>query len=413
MLGQSKPLVSIIIPVYNGSDYIAEAIDSALNQTYENCEVIVVNDGSTDVETEKIALAYGDKIRYFYKSNGGVASALNYGIRQMRGEYFSWLSHDDWYYPYKIQCQIQALKEEKDMTLIVQGEYEFLHMNSGTITPTDFLKSYSKEQITNSFFSVMQLQMHACASLIHKSHFQRVGLFDEKLRTIQDIDMWFRMLRGQKSLFVDKPLIRVREHDKAGSKTIACYHEETGREYLKLIESISFEEMKEVYGQPAIFLCRMAGFLKSYDREEEFDKVKEILKKCEPSVDECEELRQLSMYIKEQSDYQAKEIAIFGAGQYGIRLYYEMKSRMIDIDYFIDNDTNKVGKLIDGANCVSLEQLKGREEEVLVIVATRIVPPILRQLKEAGFKYIAMKQDVDGQIVKCIPALSQKERWMA
>ena len=286
-------------------------------------------------------------------------------------------------------------------------------MNSGTITPTDFLKSYSKEQITNSFFSVMQLQMHACASLIHKSHFQRVGLFDEKLRTIQDIDMWFRMLRGQKSLFVDKPLIRVREHDKAGSKTIACYHEETGREYLKLIESISFEEMKEVYGQPAIFLCRMAGFLKSYDREEEFDKVKEILKKCEPSVDECEELRQLSMYIKEQSDYQAKEIAIFGAGQYGIRLYYEMKSRMIDIDYFIDNDTNKVGKLIDGANCVSLEQLKGREEEVLVIVATRIVPPILRQLKEAGFKYIAMKQDVDGQIVKCIPALSQKERWMA
>jgi len=66
-----NPKVSIIIPVYNGSDYLAEAIESALTQTYENLEILVINDGSRDNgATEKIALSYGDKIRYIQKGNG-------------------------------------------------------------------------------------------------------------------------------------------------------------------------------------------------------------------------------------------------------------------------------------------------------------------------------------------------------
>ena len=75
----SKPLVSIIIPVYNGENYLTEAIESALNQTYKNIEIIVINDGSTD-STEEICLQYGNKIRYFYKENGGVSSALYMSI---------------------------------------------------------------------------------------------------------------------------------------------------------------------------------------------------------------------------------------------------------------------------------------------------------------------------------------------
>ena len=76
-----QPKVSIVIPVYNGANYLGEAIDSALEQTYENIEIIVVNDGSTDDgATREIALSYGDRIRYFEKENGGVSSALNLGI---------------------------------------------------------------------------------------------------------------------------------------------------------------------------------------------------------------------------------------------------------------------------------------------------------------------------------------------
>ena len=79
-----SPLVSIVIPVYNGANYLKESIDSALNQSYPHIEVIVVNDGSRDEgATEAVALSYGDRIRYFSKANGGCGSALNFGIKQM------------------------------------------------------------------------------------------------------------------------------------------------------------------------------------------------------------------------------------------------------------------------------------------------------------------------------------------
>ena len=107
----SCPMVSIIIPVYNGSNYLSEAIESALAQSYGSCEIIVVNDGSNDDgKTEAIALSYKNQIRYFYKENGGVASALNFAVKKMRGDYFSWLSHDDLYTPDKTDKEMEALK---------------------------------------------------------------------------------------------------------------------------------------------------------------------------------------------------------------------------------------------------------------------------------------------------------------
>ncbi|QQS65316.1 glycosyltransferase family 2 protein [Candidatus Saccharibacteria bacterium] len=114
MKKSNLPKVSIIIPVYNGSNFLKEAIDSALAQTYKNLEIIVVNDGSADQgKTEKIAMSYGSKIRYYKKVNGGVSTALNLGIKKMTGDYFSWLSHDDIYYPKKIENQVRFVESLK------------------------------------------------------------------------------------------------------------------------------------------------------------------------------------------------------------------------------------------------------------------------------------------------------------
>jgi len=107
MNNKDNPFVSIVIPVYNGAKYLSDAIESAINQTYPNIEILVINDGSQDNNaTDKVARAYGNKINYYTKENGGVASALNLGISKMKGEYFSWLSHDDWYLPDKIRKEI-------------------------------------------------------------------------------------------------------------------------------------------------------------------------------------------------------------------------------------------------------------------------------------------------------------------
>ena len=122
--------VSIVIPVFNGADYLREAIDSALAQTYQNAEIIIINDGSNDNgATENIALSYGDRIRYFSKENGGVASALNLAIKKMTGEYFSWLSHDDLYFANKVEAQIKALDQMQDKRVVLYSDFGVFYNN--------------------------------------------------------------------------------------------------------------------------------------------------------------------------------------------------------------------------------------------------------------------------------------------
>lgn len=191
----NNPLVSIIIPVYNGEDYMCEAIDSALAQTYSNFEVLVINDGSTD-RTDEIALSYGDKIRYFKKENGGVSSALNKGIAEMKGEYFSWLSHDDAYTPDKIQKSIEALKYYDNKNSLVHCRSIHIDKNSVPIKNKDHItenenKFISGEEALREFFEIGAYG--GCNLLIPKKAFDICGGFDEGLRFIQDVVMWNKL----------------------------------------------------------------------------------------------------------------------------------------------------------------------------------------------------------------------------
>lgn len=190
-----KPLVSIVIPVYNGSNFLKKAIDSALAQTYQNIEILVINDGSNDNDkTEKIALSYGKKIRYFHKENGGVSSALNLGIREMKGDYFSWLSHDDEYTPTKIEKQIEQLKFGAD--IIVCSECQ-INENSKVISKARDYSLLAGENVISwqeEMTKIIRDKIFSgCALLISKYVFDNVGFFDETLRYNQDFDMWLRM----------------------------------------------------------------------------------------------------------------------------------------------------------------------------------------------------------------------------
>lgn len=383
-----QPMVSIIIPVYNGSNYLKEAIDSALAQTYTNCEILVINDGSCDDgKTEAIALSYGDRIRYFKKKNGGVASALNLGIMKMQGDYFSWLSHDDVYYPNKVEREIEAVMESGDPTRLVQCEYDFYDEATATYTPTDFSKCYSMEQLTNSVFSVLQLQIHACCALIHKSHFERVGLFDESIRTVQDIEMWFRLFRNQRSLFVPERLYKVREHTEAGNHTIPSYYAETCDLYQNLIRQMDDKEIAAIWGSTFRFFVRMNGFLKSYGMEDNT-----LSKKIECMQKSFSDIRNEEL-LKER--FGQKKIYVFGAGQYGIRMQYELRGRGIEINAFLDNNLANEGRFIHETICAAPDKILQNHEECIVIVAVRNCKTIMMQLESLEVKEIIRKQDVE------------------
>jgi len=102
--------VSVIIPFYSGVEWLCEAVDSALNQTYKNIEIIVVNDGSPEDITEFLN-KYGELVRYFYKENGGAGSARNLGMKNASGDYFAFLDSDDIWLPEKTEKQIRFMQE--------------------------------------------------------------------------------------------------------------------------------------------------------------------------------------------------------------------------------------------------------------------------------------------------------------
>lgn len=210
-VGYLEPKVSIIIPVYNGADFIREAIESALAQVYRNIEILVVNDGSNDSgATERAVKAYGDRVKYFKKKNGGVAAALNFAITKMTGDYFSWLSHDDLYYPDKIASQIHALRGMDSAKTILYSDYELLFDDEAKTLQKVLLPATPPEQFR--YFITANNSLNGCTLLVPASAFNECGGFNEKLRTTQDYDLWFRMAEKYKFVHVPEVLVKFRQH---------------------------------------------------------------------------------------------------------------------------------------------------------------------------------------------------------
>ncbi|MDD7602491.1 MAG: glycosyltransferase [Firmicutes bacterium] len=213
------PLVSIIIPVYNGSVYMRQAIDSALNQTYPNIEVIVVNDGSEDDgKTERIAISYGSRIKYFHKENGGVSSALNLGIKMMKGEYFSWLSHDDLYEPRKIEEQVLSLQGKAKCVSICNTKT--IDKSSNVVAIRENRYKVSNMSGEEALMYITKYGANGCSLLIPKKAFKEAGLFNEELKYCQDILMWWKIfLSGYGLTFIDYIGVSYRVHSTQVTQT--------------------------------------------------------------------------------------------------------------------------------------------------------------------------------------------------
>ena len=227
-----NPRVSIVIPVYNGTNFMREAIDSALAQTYQNVEVIVVNDGSTDGgETERAARSYGDRIRYLSKDNGGVSSALNLGVSEAQGAYISWLSHDDLYYPEKIEREIEFLrrviKEEPELDrgrIVIHCATESIDRNGKVLKRPSYRGVDQKEQNLKVILdNVYRYRLSGCSFLIPKAAFADIGGFREDIRTVSDVEYWYRLLFHDYRFFclTDEILVKNRSHGKQVGKVRA------------------------------------------------------------------------------------------------------------------------------------------------------------------------------------------------
>ena len=210
--------VSIIIPAYNASDYLGEAIDSALSQTYTDFEILVINDGSTDNgATRDVALSYGDKILYYEKENGGCASALNFGIEHMNGFWFSWLSHDDLYLPKKLENLVSLIdRYSLDPTKTVLACNDLIMGPSGKVYPNHFNNSIGLLNPVQAFAENLYIKtFNGCGLLIPKSILDQTGGFKTDYKHLLDRELWMRIaICGFDICFADMPLVISRVHNK-------------------------------------------------------------------------------------------------------------------------------------------------------------------------------------------------------
>ncbi|MFN2337761.1 MAG: glycosyltransferase family 2 protein [Gammaproteobacteria bacterium] len=199
----SNEMVSVVIPAYNAAGWVARAIDSALAQTYPHREILVVDDGSSDA-TPRILQGYGDAIRSLRQPNGGLSCARNLGIQQARGGFVAFLDADDYWLPEKLERQVECLREDTRIgfcstrTRVVSPEGESMGswdcpVRESTLLHTLFLRHAS---VAGSGSSV----------LVRRELFERAGLFDSELRSLEDIDMWMRLAALTDYACIDQPL---------------------------------------------------------------------------------------------------------------------------------------------------------------------------------------------------------------
>ncbi|MDD5445957.1 MAG: glycosyltransferase [Candidatus Pacebacteria bacterium] len=211
-LKKKRILVSIVIPVFNREKTIKRALSSAANQTYENTEIIVIDDGSTD-KTAEIVKNFSKKvkkgkIKYFYQKNKGASAARNLGVLKAKGDYLSFLDSDDEYLPEKIERHLsKALQYKSDFSICneIQMRDNFFYIKN----------KIKKEKITLSFNSFIEkfLSYSTISTLIKRDVFLEY-MFDERLKAFEDTDLILRYLKKNNIVLIKDVLVKIYKSSK-------------------------------------------------------------------------------------------------------------------------------------------------------------------------------------------------------
>lgn len=198
------PLVSVVMPTYNQAEFISETLESVLNQTFKDYELIIVNDGSTD-NTLQILQKYQEhtQINIINQENRGCSAALNAGIKNARGKYISLISSDDLWCNDKLEKQVE-LHSKYDHIMMSYTDFDIINENS------DVIQKHYKSADTEKPLPLRIRYINAFSVMIKRECFQSVGLFDENLKHSNDNDMWFRIGQRYNMSRIPLPLVKYR-----------------------------------------------------------------------------------------------------------------------------------------------------------------------------------------------------------
>jgi len=208
------PLVSVIIPTYNGSRFIRETIQSVLDQTYNNLEIMVVDDGSTDDTSLIVKSVTDQRITYIQQKNAGVSPARNHGIAVSKGDYIAFLDHDDVWLPCKLEKQLSLFEQNPKVALIYSDAF-IINENNFIIGKYSHKIKFFRGRIFKELFSSCFITI--LTVVIKKSVFLEVGPF-LPYKICEDYDLLLKCAAKYPIDYIDEPLAKYRVHGSNYSK---------------------------------------------------------------------------------------------------------------------------------------------------------------------------------------------------
>lgn len=359
--------VSIVLPTYNGAQYIRESIDSVLRQTYENWELIIVDDCSTD-NTPEIIQEYANRnsritvIRN--EVNQKLPGALNHGFRAASGDYYTWTSDDNIYDDDAIGLMTDFLEKNLEYGM-VYCNIRRLDENGSFSMGDDALEP--KYLYTGSYIGACFMYRSTVA--------QTVGEYDPDMFLVEDYDYWLRISKRYKLYYIPECKYTYRVHSASLSSTrlgqfqVQAYRIRR-KELDYLLEKID-EDEKEI-----LFITMWAN------RKKE---TWELRNKFFPGGVLPERLKWVEYRAcTEETIDEGKPIILFGAGEFGRKaLDYFGADRVF---CFVDNNPYMKGKTVEGVSVISFEQLKEIHPhyQIVISVGRRFVSEVAGQLEAAG-----------------------------
>ncbi|MEB3181394.1 MAG: glycosyltransferase family A protein [Nostocaceae cyanobacterium] len=231
------PKVSVIIPAYNSMIYLPEAVESVLHQTFEDFEVIIVNDGSSDGIENWVAQITDLRVKLISQANQGLSAARNTGIKNARGEFITFIDADDIWEPTKLEKQVHCLEEKPKVGLVYN--WVTLIDEKGTFTGRVF-KNHAEGDVWQRLIEHNIVECGSVA-MIRRYCFETVGLFDRDIGAAQDWEMWLRIAARYPFAVVKEPLVRYRQHPNNKSKNYAKVLQDFRTIIERTFESAPFE----------------------------------------------------------------------------------------------------------------------------------------------------------------------------
>jgi len=210
----NEVLVSVVIPAFNSEKYISECIDSVLNQTYQNLEIIIIDDGSTDNTVNIVSGYNNDKIRLLHQKNSGSGAARNHGIQQASGKWIAFIDADDIWLPEKLEKQLKNCSDKSwsHTDLFFHGGIYPKHTRT-----TELTSKHSGFILRNL---LVENSIGTSSVIIKKEVLEEFGGFNTDLRALQDWDLWLRVAEKYPICYIDEALVYYRVHSKSTSRNV-------------------------------------------------------------------------------------------------------------------------------------------------------------------------------------------------